>query len=468
MARITPQTARLLADEMIKAGRAPVSQRDSLIRTLLARSEASGDAAPETAIGAALMMAQPRTVTPAAPAPMQPGVPFVAPKPTAEMLPTQMAQMAAQPQAQELPVAPQRAARPSRFRQGLDSSLREMSALEERIDQARASGQKVPLPDEARLDALRQRAGILQDYVKAEESAEIPEEVRAALEGRQARLTRREELLAEAKTRSPWEALLAGGAALAQGRRGERGTEALARGLQAGLQEYGRARRAGEEGAEQIAEARDQVVMDRFNMLDKARADAVNMMNSGMKIDKDIAELAGATDANLLRRATMGDVISKTASDAAKAAVGAKYAEAEAQAGIDLTRSAAEENRRRPADRAREMTANQQYTAEQNFIAADEKMREDLEAYKADYEQAKGVKTAMDAEKFAKYKASLNRRESMRRAYLKTFGRPPAGAGPILLPDGTPGSPVAGRRTAISGASSGVPTGGAGWSATKF
>jgi len=372
MARITPQTARLLADEMIKAGRAPVSQRDSLIRTLLARSEASGDAAPETAIGAALMMAQPRTVTPAAPAPMQPGVPFVAPKPTAEMLPTQMAQMAAQPQAQELPVAPQRAARPSRFRQGLDSSLREMSALEERIDQARASGQKVPLPDEARLDALRQRAGILQDYVKAEESAEIPEEVRAALEGRQARLTRREELLAEAKTRSPWEALLAGGAALAQGRRGERGTEALARGLQAGLQEYGRARRAGEEGTEQIAEARDQVVMDRFNMLDKARADAVNMMNSGMKIDKDIAELAGATDANLLRRATMGDVISKTASDAAKAGIEVQFLPGEKQAGIKETLSRANYydmgGGRGGSDDDKPMTENQRQTKIQQLM----------------------------------------------------------------------------------------------------
>jgi hypothetical protein len=373
MARITPQTARLLADERIRAGLNRVSERDALIRQMLAQSEATGDASPETAIGAALMMAKPRTLTPAATA--QPGVPFVAPKSTAEMLPTQMAQMAAQPQAQEVPAAaaPQRAApRPSRFRQGLDSSLREMSALEERIDQARASGQKVPLPDEARLDALRQRAGILQDYVQAEESAEIPEEVRAAMEGRQARLTRREELLAEAKARSPFEALIAGGTALTQGRRGERFTEALTRGLQAGIMDYGRARRANEEGAESIAEARDQVVMDRFNILDKARADAVNMINSGMKIDKDIAELAGATDANLLRRATMGDVISKTASDAAKAAIDVEFLPGEKRAGIRETTSRANfydaGGSRGGSDPDKPMTENQRQTKIQQLM----------------------------------------------------------------------------------------------------
>jgi hypothetical protein len=114
------------------------------------------------------------------------------------------------------------------------------------------------------------------------------------------------------------------------------------------------------------------------------------------------------------------------------------------------------------------MTANQEYNAEQNFIAADEKMREALEEYSADYEQAKGVKTSIDAAKFAKYKALLQRREDMRRVYEKTFGRPPAGAGEMRLPDGTPAAPAPGRRAAVPGASAGATKGGAGWSAIKF
>jgi hypothetical protein len=115
------------------------------------------------------------------------------------------------------------------------------------------------------------------------------------------------------------------------------------------------------------------------------------------------------------------------------------------------------------------MTANQEYNAEQNFIAANEKMQEALEEYKADYEQAGGNKASMDAAKFAKYKAALKRREDMRRAFEKTFRRPPGGAGAMLLPDGTPAAPAPGQgRGAPSRTAIAAPTGGAGWSATKF
>ena len=278
MARITPQTARLLADELIKAGRARVNDRDSLIQSLLARSEATGDAAPETAIGAALMAAQPRTLTPAATAPMQPGVPFVAPKPTAEMLPAQMpaqmaAQMAAQPQPQELPVAPQRPApRSSRYRPMLNAALADIAAAQDAM-----AGQKPDKMAQIRIETLRSKAQQLQDLVQAEESpeAEIPEEMRAAMEGRQARLARREELLGEAKARAPFAALLAAGAAGAQGRRGETDVEAITRILQAGFGGYDQSRRGFEEGTENIAEARDQAMIDRYNMQEKAREAAV-------------------------------------------------------------------------------------------------------------------------------------------------------------------------------------------------
>ena len=276
MARITPQTARLLADELIKAGRARVNDRDSLIQNLLARSEATGDAAPETAIGAALMAAQPRTLTPAATAPMQPGVPFVAPKPTAEMLPAQMpaqmaAQMAAQPQ--ELPVAPQRPApRSSRYRPMLNAALADIATAQDAM-----AGQKPDKMAQIRIETLRSKAQQLQDLVQAEESpeAEIPEEMRAVMEGRQARIARREELLGEAKARAPFAALLAAGAAGTQGRRGETDVEAITRILQAGFGGYDQSRRGFEEGTENIAEARDQAMIDRYNMQEKAREAAL-------------------------------------------------------------------------------------------------------------------------------------------------------------------------------------------------
>jgi hypothetical protein len=271
MARITPQTARLLADELIKAGRARVNDRDSLIQSLLARSAATGDAAPETAIGAALMAAQPSTLTPAATA--KPGVPFVAPKSTVQELPVAAAQMAAQPQAQELPVAPQRPTpRSSRYRPMLNAALADLGAAQDAM-----AGQKPDKMAQIRIETLRGKAQQLQDLVQAEEGpeAEIPEEMRVAMEGRQARLARREELLAEQKARSPFAALLAAGAAGAQGRRGETDVEAITRILQAGFGGYDQSRRGFEEGAENIAEARDQAMIDRYNMQERAREAAL-------------------------------------------------------------------------------------------------------------------------------------------------------------------------------------------------
>jgi len=326
MARITPETARLLADELIRAGRARVSDRDSLIQRLLAQSEATGDAAPEGAIASAMMIPQPRTVTPATPAPMQPGVPLVAPKPVAE----------APVEAVEQPVQQRPAPRPSRYRPLLDGTLRDLSALEEDISQAQAAGQQVPVTDQARLRGLRQRASTLQQYVQAEEGAEIPEEAQAAIEGQQARLARREELLAEDKSRAPWEALLAGGAAMAQGRRGENFAEALTRGLQAGLQNYGQARRANIEGTESIGEARDQAILNRYNILEKARADAVAAVRSGQDVDEQTLRLASLNRKDMLEEATAPFVVGKAKSEASKAETEARYAPEEAQSTIRL------------------------------------------------------------------------------------------------------------------------------------
>jgi hypothetical protein len=174
------------------------------------------------------------------------------------------------------------------------------------MSDAAASGQKPNYADQIRLATLQEQADRLDALVRAEGSpeAEIPEEMRAAQEGRQARLARREELLAEAKARSPWEALIAGGAAMAQGRRGEDFGEALARGLQTGIMDYGRARRAGEEGAESVAEARDQAMIDRYNMQERARDAALQRARDiqGMSDEGRKAALEGIETPLRLRK----------------------------------------------------------------------------------------------------------------------------------------------------------------------
>ena len=260
MAAMDMRRARAIAEQMIRSGQNKGKSLEDLVRQIVVESEG----APDTAIGNALVVV-PQRLTPATPAPMQTGIPMFAPKPTTEMLPA--------PQEQELPVAvaPQRAARPSRYQPELDRVMANIAVAEQAM-----AGRKPSLTDQISLNTLKQQADRLGALARAEQSpeAEIPEEMRAAMEGRQARLTRREELLAEAKARSPFEALLAAGAAGAQGRRGETDIEAITRVLQAGFGSYGQARRAGEEGAESIAEARDQAMIDRYNMQERAR-DAV-------------------------------------------------------------------------------------------------------------------------------------------------------------------------------------------------
>jgi hypothetical protein len=289
MAAMDIRKARALAEQMIKSGQNKGLDLEDLVQQIVAESAGAG--APQTATGAGLMIVPPRTVTPATPAPMQPGVQLVAPKPTAP----------AQPQGEEMPaqgVAPRPASRPSRYQPELDRVLANLGAAKKAMSDAVASGKKPNVVDQIRLDTMQETADRLGALVRAEggPDAEIPEEMRAAFEGRQARIARREELLAEQKARSPWEALLAGGAALTQGRQGESFGEALTRGLQTGLQEFGRARRAGEEGAESIAEARDQALMDRYNMREQAVANArqraLEMMGIGdTSRDRAIANL---------------------------------------------------------------------------------------------------------------------------------------------------------------------------------
>lgn len=310
MAVMDYRRAQALAEELIKTGQNKGKSLEDLVREIITTSEGAG--APGTAIG--VVAPQPRKVTPATPAPMQQGVPLVAPKPVAEAPAPEQA-------------APQRPApRPSRFTQMLNSTLAEIDAGEASMRQAAESGQPVNIIEQARLRGLKSRAQQLQDRVQAEETAALPEEMQAVFNRQQERLGRREELLAEAKARSPWEALIAGGAALAQGRRGESFGEALTRGLQAGVQQYGRSRQEGEEGAESIEEARDQVVMNRYNAIEKARADAVALVNSGQEIDERTLRLSKLTTDEALNLALAPFAVRKGQADTLAAEAKARYA----------------------------------------------------------------------------------------------------------------------------------------------
>ena len=487
MAAMDIRKARAIAEQLIMSGQNDGLTREDLVQQIIAKAEGAG--APGTAIGAALMGAQPQTVTPATPAPMQPGVQLVAPKPTAQLMPTprpppMAPQQAAppqapQPQAQELPVAaapqqaaPERRAPQSSYRQALASTREQIAEVQTALA-AMPPGQDNILERtrlQTRLQTLNERAANLEGEALATENAQLPEELQAALANQEARIGRREERLQQAQGRTVSDALLAGGAALAQGRDGESLVEALSRGLQAGTQQYDRSRQQFEEGTENIGEARDDVVIKRYEALKQAQKEARDVIRSGREYDERTLALATANE-NLIQKIATGQSTLEVAkgqaalvkpnldtavANAALAQFKANNAPAEFALDTAYKKAQIRELGSRPGERKSEMTANQEFNAEQNFIKVDEQMREELEAYKADYEQAGGKKASMDPAKYAKYKAILNRREAMRLAFQKTFGRPPGGAGPMLLPDGTPAAPAAGRgrgapsRTAIT------------------
>lgn len=271
MAAMNYEMARAAAEKLIQAGQAQGLTREALISQIIAQSRAAGGA-PQGAIASTLM--PPVEATPATP--VREGVPFVAPKPVAP----------AQPQAEAMPVQgaePQPAAaapRPSRFRPMLEAAKTQLVEMQTAMSGAAANKQPVSMADKVRFDTQKEVVRELEQRALAEEGAAAPEEMLAALAKREERLGRREELLQESKARSPWEALLAGGAAMAQGRRGENFGEALSRGLQTGLQDYGRSRRENIAGVEALGEARDEVALKRYELGEKAREGASNLIDT--------------------------------------------------------------------------------------------------------------------------------------------------------------------------------------------
>ena len=308
MAAMDMRRARAIAEQMIRSGQNKGKSLEDLVRQMVGSQEGAG--APGTAIGAALA---PVTLTPAATA--QPGVPFVAPKSTAQMLP--------QPQEQELPVAPQRASKYAPMLTGLE---RQIVAMEAKMADAAKNKQPISPVDKATLAGLRKAANQVSEMKAADESASIPQELQETFANREARIARREELLAEDKARSPFQALLAAGAAGTQGRRGETDVEAITRILQAGFGSYGDARRENLEGIEKLGEARDEARLKQFELGEKVRADAVDLIKSRNTIQKDALSLADAIRQGAVAEELVDPTIQSSKAAATTAAVKAKYA----------------------------------------------------------------------------------------------------------------------------------------------
>jgi hypothetical protein len=143
------------------------------------------------------------------------------------------------------------------------------------------------------LDILTREVNQLKGLVAAEEGAVVNADRAAILERQTKRLGREEELVERARKRAPFDALIAGGTALAGARPGESFASALARGLAAGSESYTGARDAREAALRGIEEKRDTFALQSIDAVQKARDEAIAIQNAGGAMTEQQTRLAG-------------------------------------------------------------------------------------------------------------------------------------------------------------------------------
>ena len=367
---------------------------EDLISQIMANE---GAQAPGTGGGLADIFQPPKTLTPSSPAPMM-AARLAAPKPTAEIvpglstdsfrraqqvrqrtergptvgerdaanarvqeliagLPTDVGapapEVAAAPVREASPVAtalaaaeaPAKAASRSRFRTRLEQKQAELDQLKATMP---TSGEAPPqLAYDLRL--LSGEVSQLQGLVAAEEAAAVDPERAALLERQTQRLGREEELVEQARKRAPFDALIAAGTALGSARPGESFTSALTRGLAAGSEKYSGARDAREAALLGIEEKRDALILQNEDAIEKARADAIALVRTGVEVSKEQFALTKLGRDDVKALATQKADIDLAVANASKAQTEAKYAPQVFEAEIDAQRALAEDRRRPPA-----------------------------------------------------------------------------------------------------------------------
>ena len=357
---MTPQQARMAA---IRMRTAKPELQSVAIDDLAAQIMASeSEAAPGAGVGA-LANLFPTRLSPASPAPMR-AAELEAPKPTAMIVPNaarsgpaisvgagprsanppladwqkeHLARMEAglaMPEGQAAPVvaaevAPEvvaEAPEAPKFTSRFGPMLKQKEAELEQLKASVPRTGEIPPELTIGLDVLSREVAQLKGLVAAEEGAAVDPERAAILERQTQRLGREEELVEQARKRAPFDALIAGGAALAGARPGESFASALARGLQAGSQTYRGALDAREASLRGIEERRDAFALQSIDAVQKARDEAIALQNAGIAMTERQMRLAGMTREDATAAAIRPFAISEARSKASKAQIEADTA----------------------------------------------------------------------------------------------------------------------------------------------
>ena len=318
---------------------------DQLVSNVPAGSPLARPATRQTAISAAMGgPEEPRMVTPAAPAPMRAGIPIMAPRPEArQLMPADVRQMASreeagmpepEPEAAPEPAPARAASAPAAVKSGYVSPMRlamketerELELLNYNRKRFADEGRPESPELEVAINLAERRLDQQRSIANAEEGATVDAD-RAALMARQeGRLKGREEQIARDEKDVYADALIKGGLALMNPRPGNNFLAALSEGLGQGLETYDTAKaRAIEERARLGAET-DALALQKFDALDKARAAARQSILEGKQIDERELRVAGMTNEQMEKTATLAARIEEKIASARKATTEADYA----------------------------------------------------------------------------------------------------------------------------------------------
>jgi hypothetical protein len=316
---------------------------DQLVSNVPAGSPLARPATRQTAISAAMGgPEEPRMVTPATPAPMRPGIPIMAPRPEArQLMPADVRQMAAreeagmaEPEAAPAPaLAPVRAAPAaaasgyvSPMRLAMKETERELSLLNYNRKRIADEGKPENPELELAINLVERRLDQQRSIANAEEGAAIDPERAALLARQEGRIKGQEERVGREEKNALSDALIKGGLALMNPQRGANFLAALSGGLGQGLETYDTAKTKAVEARARLGAETDALALQKFDALDKARAVARQSILEGKQIDERELRMAGMTNEQMEKTATLAARIEEKIANARKATTEANYA----------------------------------------------------------------------------------------------------------------------------------------------
>jgi hypothetical protein len=307
----------------------------------------------QTAISAAMGgPEEPRMVTPATPAPVRPGIPIMAPRPEARSVTPDDARKAAAPEMaapEEVP-APTPAAAPapaapkssyvSPARIAAEQSKRELDILN--YNRAKTPEGSPLLADiDVAIDLTERRIAQQESIANAEESAKIDADREAVFARQEGRLKGRGEQVERDEKDAYADALIKGGLALMNPRRGNNFLAALSEGLGQGLETYDTTKTKAIEARARLGAETDALALQKIDALTQARAAARQAILEGKQLDEQGLRMKNLTDEAIVNIGTRQARVEEKIANARKATTEADYAPRmfESELGVNAARA---------------------------------------------------------------------------------------------------------------------------------